>query len=367
MTRRPLGRTFAHMSSSGFIRARDRIIEADRAEFTVNATLTELLLSLHDVAEFQWAALMLTDTETMLPFGGVVEGLATNACVPFWDNELLDPDFSKFNALARSSDPVATLADATDGDLSRSPRFQKLYKPLGGGDELRVAFTTGSTCWAVASLVRRADTGHFSPTEVQSVRDLVPVGSRAVRHAVTRRDTSDANEPPVMLVISAEGEIESMTPGADGVIADFTIHGLDMNTPTPVLAAARRAKSNRTHARITVRARGESGRWFKLHASPLGDDGRVAVMIEAARPADLVPILLESYGLTQRESDVVLLLARGLSTKEIAAELSISRHTVSDHTKLIFTKCAVTSRGELVANLFSQHIIEGMHTAVDHV
>ena len=355
------------MSTAGFIRARDRIIDADRAELTVNETLAELLLSLHDVAEFQWAALMLTDTETMLPFGGVVEGLATDACVPFWDNELLDPDFSKFNALARSSDPVATLADSTDGDLSRSPRFQKLYNPLGGGDELRVAFTTGNTCWAVASLVRRADTGHFSPTEVQSVRDLVPVGARAVHHAVTRRDSSHANEPPVMLVISTDGEIESMTPDADAVIADFSIHGLNMNTPTPVLAAARRAKNNRAQARVTVRARGQSGRWYKLHASPLNDDGRVAVMIEAARPADLVPILLDSYGLTQRESDVVLLLARGLSTKEIAAELSISRHTVSDHTKTIFTKCAVTSRGELVANLFSQHIIEGMHTAVDHV
>src|SRR5687768_5175949 len=183
------------MSSAGFIRARDRIIHADRQEFTVNATLAELLVSLHDVAEFHWAALMLTDTETMLPFGGVVEGLATDACVPFWDNELLDPDFSKFNALARSSDPVVTLADATDGELSRSPRFQKLYDPLGGGDELRVAFTTGTTCWAVASLIRRADTGQFTAIEMQSVRDLVPVAARAVRHAVTRRDSRHASEP----------------------------------------------------------------------------------------------------------------------------------------------------------------------------
>ena len=262
---------------------------------------------------------------------------------------------------------MVTLADATDGDLSRSPRFQKLYSPLGGGDELRVAFTTGNTCWAVVSLIRRADTGHFSPAEVQSVRDLVPVGARAVRHAVTRRDTSHADESPVMLIISADGEIESMTPDADAVMADFATHGLDMNTPTPVLAAARRAKNNHTQARITVRARGQSGRWFKLHASPLNDDGRVAVMIEAARPADLVPILLDSYGLTQRESEVVLLLARGLSSKEIAAELSISRHTVSDHTKVIFTKCGVASRGELVANLFSQHLIHRFHTAVDHL
>lgn len=60
-------------------------------------------------------------------------------------------------------------------------------------------------------------------------------------------------------------------------------------------------------------------------------------------------------------------MSRGLSTKEIAAELLISRHTVSDHTKLIYAKCGVASRGELVANLLSRHLIEGLHMAVEHV
>jgi DNA-binding NarL/FixJ family response regulator len=63
---------------------------------------------------------------------------------------------------------------------------------------------------------------------------------------------------------------------------------------------------------------------------------------------------------------VVPLLARGLSTKEIATEMCISRHTVNDHIKTIFAKCDVTSRGELVARLFADHILELHHAATTH-
>jgi DNA-binding NarL/FixJ family response regulator len=95
-------------------------------------------------------------------------------------------------------------------------------------------------------------------------------------------------------------------------------------------------------------------------------DRQVAVVVEPAGPADLVSIVLESYGLTQRESEVVPLLARGLSTKEIATEMRISHHTVNDHIKVIFSKCGVTSRGELVARLFADHILEHHHAATAH-
>jgi DNA-binding NarL/FixJ family response regulator len=106
---------------------------------------------------------------------------------------------------------------------------------------------------------------------------------------------------------------------------------------------------------------------MNVHASPLGDDGRVAVMIEPARRSDLLPILLESYDLTGRESEFVLLVSRGLSTKEIAAELCISTHTVGDHIKVIFSKVGVSSRGELVAKLFSEHIAQPFHERALHL
>lgn len=65
-----------------------------------------------------------------------------------------------------------------------------------------------------------------------------------------------------------------------------------------------------------------------------------------------------------RRPDIVLLLARGLAMEEIASELSISPHTVRDHVKAIFAKTGFASRGELVARVFSDHLLQGFHAAV---
>ncbi len=356
------------MSVDDFVRARDRILRAVDRELGVDPLLGEVIRALHDVADFSECAVVLTDPDTLLPFGGVVEGLASHSCVPFWDNELRDPDFAKFNALARSSDPVASLYEATDGELTRSPRFQKLYEHLGVGDELRVAFRSGQSCWAVGWMIRREEAGPFGAQEMNDVRNLVPVAARAISGAVTRRSGDHAGTGPAMLVVDAAGEIESMTAEAEALLPELRTHGLDdIAAPTAVVAAARRAIGNRSSTTTALRARCSSGRWLKLHASPLGTDGRVAVMIETASRSDLVPILLESYGLTQRESHVVLLLARGFSTKDIAAELNISRHTVHDHIKAIYAKCGVSSRGELVAGLFTNHLHAAHEAAVGYV
>jgi DNA-binding NarL/FixJ family response regulator len=52
--------------------------------------------------------------------------------------------------------------------------------------------------------------------------------------------------------------------------------------------------------------------------------------------------------LTERESQVLQLVARGLANKQIAAALNISEHTVKFHVSSIFTKLEVSSRTEAV-------------------
>lgn len=57
---------------------------------------------------------------------------------------------------------------------------------------------------------------------------------------------------------------------------------------------------------------------------------------------------LEDANLTTRELELLQLLAKGLSNKEVALALEISHYTVGDHIKAIYRKLAVRSRGEAV-------------------
>ena len=63
--------------------------------------------------------------------------------------------------------------------------------------------------------------------------------------------------------------------------------------------------------------------------------------------------------LTDRESDVLALLAQGLSTREIAESLSISLSTTRNHVQNILHKLRVHSRLEAVSYAFEHGLVPG--------
>jgi ATP/maltotriose-dependent transcriptional regulator MalT len=63
------------------------------------------------------------------------------------------------------------------------------------------------------------------------------------------------------------------------------------------------------------------------------------------------------YGLTVRELEVLRLVAKGKSNREIAADLVISEHTVARHVQNIFTKLGVTSRTAAGAFAFQHDLV----------
>lgn len=104
----------------------------------------------------------------------------------------------------------------------------------------------------------------------------------------------------------------------------------------------------------------------------LGDEDTATLELEAACAAfdelgaapDLarVDALLrrapaERHGLSDRELEVLRLVAAGKSNREVAAELVISEHTVARHVQNIFAKLRVSSRAAATAFAFEHDLV----------
>jgi DNA-binding CsgD family transcriptional regulator len=91
----------------------------------------------------------------------------------------------------------------------------------------------------------------------------------------------------------------------------------------------------------------------EVRAGRLDGDAATAVLAAAGHRTSAVRRDRLS-GLTGREVEVLRLLARGLSNRQMAAQLSVSQKTVDNHVQHIYDKIAVSTRAG--ATLFAlQH------------
>jgi DNA-binding NarL/FixJ family response regulator len=70
----------------------------------------------------------------------------------------------------------------------------------------------------------------------------------------------------------------------------------------------------------------------------------IAYFAAQAKPQQ--PDLMPHVSLTERESEVLLRVAKGFTLPEIGVQLGLSRHTIADYVKQIYRKLNVSSRAE---------------------
>lgn len=348
------------------IAAREAIVRLCANDLPPLDLLDQVARRVRRVVPYAAAGWLTIDPATLLPTGVVSEQVPPILHKALIENEIAGDDFARFADIARLPRPVLPLSEATAGDLARSVRHRELYAPAGYGDELRAAFRSGGACWGVACLTRADDDPPFTPVEIEFVTDICDHVAHGLRTGLLLKAVENVEaegDSAGIVVLEGDGAVESLGGDAERWLSELPTD--DLGLPSVIHAVAGRARAHaggHTYgppARARVRL--PSGRWLLVHGArlnaPTAADARTAVVLEPARRADLAPLIVDLYELTERERDVTQLLVGGRPIDEIATTLGISQHTVRDHTKAIFAKCAVKSRPELTAMLFHEHFL----------
>jgi DNA-binding CsgD family transcriptional regulator len=303
------------------------------------------------------------DPRAALPIDSWIdESMADDAGLHPADIELDAADLDKFRELAASGRRVARMSEATDG-------YREPPRPAGVADKLRVVRATDSGVWGGMVLYRRQGAPRFTARDANVLDSLAGECAEAQRVRLEQDLSGDGGDGDRgLLVLDDDDGIELADAAAAAWLDELGAPGRPL--PLVVTAVAERARaieSGRTDAAATVRARTRSGRWVLVRGSVLGNGGsapRIAVTLEPARAPELAEVIADAYGLTARERRVTQLVAQGLPTDAIAGQLYLSPYTVQDHLKAIFEKLEVSSRGQLVAQLFVDHSLgRGRHPA----
>ncbi len=327
-----------------------------------------------EVACDGWCGLTL-DPSTLVATGGIHEhGLTPTAIRRLLEIEYGEGDLNLFVDLARARSPSAVLSLSAGALLESCPRWRDVLVPSGYKDELRVVLRSGGNTWGAFVLFRGRGSPDFTAQEAALLALISEPAGAALRGSLLAACVAEMESVSDrgLVVLGLNNTIESATPEAEALLDELSEVGPPdpENVPHTVQAVALEARrralpSEQADIVSRSRARTRSGRWVTLHATLLaGSAEQVAVFIEPSRPLEIASLILQAYGLTKREGELVRLVLHGLDTEQIAEALEISTYTVQDHLKAIFDKTGAGSRKELVARIFFTHYMPRMSSRI---
>ena len=143
-----------------------------------------------------------------------------------------------------------------------------------------------------------------------------------------------ADDPPPVLVLTTFGEDEVLWGAIEAGAAGFVLKD---SSAEDLIAA--------------VRAVAGGGAWFDPAVAPRVLEHYRRRVAPAAREAARLELL------TEREHDVLRLMARGVTNAEIAAELYVAEATVKTHVGSIFGKLGVRDRPAAIVFAYDHGVV----------
>ena len=321
---------------------------------SADAAVETLLANVADVLDVDSSCWHQTDPASGSPVSAAVLGDAPGSFAESMRYGFGRPDVNVFSDLCRDRAGVASIFLTTGERPTASPRFREMIEPTGVADELRVWLKDAFGTWATVVVFTRRP---MTESDVRFVSKTAPMVTHALRRAAaaqwrTNPDASVAmsDDPgPSVLLLGGDDRVLAADTAARRRLELLPDHQPE-RVPGVIAYLAARARFDGSPGGSSARMRMPDGRWFLLDASVMDDAaGSVALVMQPAAPSAVLTHVLRSYGLSGREREIALLLARGQSAKSIASALILSPWTVQDHIKAIYRKTGVAARSDLSA------------------
>ena len=342
-------------------RARAEITRLARADLDNDGFRAEAAAVLRKAIGFDWWCWTLLDPAADLPTRHLGSNpIISGALRPFFR---MLPNAARPSPAGHAGRPVTTLSAATGGDLHRNRLWRDLLGPGGAGDGMQVRLAAGGATWAHLDLGRERSSRWFTRDDAEFMAGLAPLlGARLRAGLRAPAGLAEDGGEPGTIILDRDLGLVAATGAAWRWIDRLGLQRPSDHEPLPgfVYAAVIRiaASPHQPQAPIVVRLQTTDRRWIVARVAPVTDSPRLAggfvVTFEPARTSDLAPLLMRAWGLSARERDVAALAIGGIPSRDIAAALFISPHTVRDHLKSVFAKTGVNSRRDLAAALAGQ-------------
>lgn len=252
-------------------------------------------------------------------------------------------------------------------ERAKAQSFQHIFVPHGF--EWLVALSTQTDYGAVTQFFgfERPDADGYTERGLRKLRLLVPAfsaGVEAFQRSRSQRKrvaaTLDLVPQPAALY-DIEGHLLHRSRALNALLVDEPERE-DLIRAVDELAAiyvTRLQGRQRAQAQtpLTVEQRIQtqvaSYRLWGVHG-PKGPEGTARILVQVERQEWDFPDskhVAESHGLTPRQAQVALLLARGYSDKAIARRLDISWHTARTHSRNVLARLDLRSRAQVAVTL----------------
>jgi len=334
--------------------ARDRVERICDAATDARTLRLDVLTEIRRAIDVDAYAWLLTDPETSVG----TAPLADVPCLPELPSLIRLKYLTALNRWSSMSRPVALLTEAAAGDLSRSLLWRELLYRFDVGDVASSVFRDRYGCWGFLDLWRIG--GEFDRAEAAFLGDLAAPLTTAIRRvqALTLIPVRRIRpRGPAVLLLSPGLEVRAQTSQtADYLSALVPAAGDAAPVPAAAYNVAAQLLANEAGIDMnppSARVHLSGGSWLTLRAARIGGpDADLAVSIEEIAPDERATLFARAHGLSPREQVLLLALATGGDTRELAGELVLSEHTVQDHLQSIFGKTGLRSRQALLAHAF---------------